>query len=203
MENKDIAAVESVQAVDNCMGIEVGNPTNVDIFYLFSAKPFSFHSFTSTSCRALEDTSTDTLLGNMNILAWHMHSKDPSIPSHKACRVVYTRILVHKRRMVVHIHIVDRPTPICESLDRIPCPSLCQSPILDLYPTLYRIQIPNQIQGLDSCIRERDSLHSIQLLFQSLVLSPKVLFYLPTAFYISPLFVSMHKFNYENTHRNI
>ena len=133
----------------------------------------------------------DTLPEDMHSRACHTCSKDASIPSHKSCRGIHNRILVHKWRMVVHIRIVDRSTTIYESLDRILCPSLCQSQILDRYPTLYRVQIPNQTQELDSCIQERDNLHSIQLLVQSLVLSPKVLFYLPTAFFISPLFLCL------------
>jgi hypothetical protein len=40
MEDKDIAAVESVQTVDTRMDIEADSPTNVDIFYLFLAMPF-------------------------------------------------------------------------------------------------------------------------------------------------------------------
>jgi hypothetical protein len=40
MVDKDIVAVESVQTVDTRMDIEAGNPTNVDVFYLFLAKPF-------------------------------------------------------------------------------------------------------------------------------------------------------------------
>jgi hypothetical protein len=39
MVDKDIVAAESVQA-DVHMDIEADNPTNVDIFYLFSAMPF-------------------------------------------------------------------------------------------------------------------------------------------------------------------
>jgi len=64
--NKDIVAAESVQAVDTRMDIEADNPTNVDIFYLFFAKPFSIHSFTNMPCKAIEDTSTDTLREDMH-----------------------------------------------------------------------------------------------------------------------------------------
>jgi len=195
MEDKDIAAAESVQAARMRMDIEADNATNVDIFYLFLAMSFHFTSFTSIPCMALEDTSTDTLLENMDILAWHIRSKDPSIPCHKACRVAYTRILVRKRCMAADIHTMDRSTTIYESLDRILCPILC--PILDRIPILFRIQVSG------SCIRELDSLHSIRLLFQSWVLSPKVLFYLPTAFIFHLYFVFMHTFNYVIMHRNI
>ena len=153
------------------MDIEVGSSTNVDIFYLFLTMSFSIRSFTSIPCMGLEDTSMDKPYRGI-----YRCSTGAGNPSRKAC-------------MVIGIHTMDKPTTICESLDRILCPSL------GLYPTtLCQIQIPNQIRELDSCILERGSLHSIQLLFQSLVLSPKVLFYLPTAFYVSPLFVLMHTF---------
>jgi hypothetical protein len=44
MAGKDIAVVESVQAVDMHIDSLVGNPTNVDTFYLFLAMPFQFAS---------------------------------------------------------------------------------------------------------------------------------------------------------------
>ena len=166
------------------MDIEVGSSTNVDIFYLFLTMSFSICSFTSIPCMELEDTGMDKLYRGI-----YRCSTGASNPSRKACMVIYASILIHKQRMVIDIHTMDKPTTICESLDRILCPSL------GLYPTtICQIQIPNQIRELGSCILERGSLHSIQLLFQSLALSPKVLFHLPTAFYASPLFVLMHTF---------
>jgi hypothetical protein len=60
------------------------------------------------------------------------------------------------------------PTNLYQSLYR----ALCQS----LDPTLSRIQVS------DSCIPGQDNQHNNRLLFQSWVLSPKVQFYLPTAF---------------------
>ncbi len=53
MADKHIAAVEPAK-VDTHMDIEVGNPTNVDTFYLFWAKPFSIRSLTSIPYMALE-----------------------------------------------------------------------------------------------------------------------------------------------------
>jgi hypothetical protein len=83
--------------------------------------------------------------------------------------------------------------------------NLYQNPCQSLYRVLYRSLDPIlfHIQVSDSCILEQDNQHNNRLLSQSWVLSPKVLFCLLLAFCISPLFVFMHKFNYENTHRNI
>ncbi len=78
------------------------------------------------------------------------------------------------------------PSPY-QSLYRVPCPSL--------YPILSRIRVS------DSCILGRDNQHNSRLLFQSWVLSPKVLFYLLLAFFFTSIFVFMHTFNYEITHK--
>jgi hypothetical protein len=64
----------------------------------------------------------------------------------------------------------------------------------NLYQSLYRVLCRNldpilsRIQVSDSRILEQDNQHNNRLLFQSWVLSPKVLFYLLLAFFISPLF---------------
>jgi hypothetical protein len=72
------------------------------------------------------------------------------------------------------------PTNPYQSLYRV----LCRS----LGPILSRIQVS------DSCILGQDSQRNSLLLFQSWVLSPKVLFYFLVAFFFTSIFVLMHTF---------
>jgi hypothetical protein len=136
MEDKRIAAMEFVQAVDMCMDIEAGNPTNVDIFYLFLAMPFLIHSFTNILCMALGDARTDTLPEDTYNQVFHTCPKDTRIPRHRPCRVIHTRILVYKQCMAARIHIVDRPTTILEAMETShksmgyrgsPIPTICRT----------------------------------------------------------------------------
>jgi hypothetical protein len=64
------------------------------------------------------------------------------------------------------------------------CLVLCRS----LAPILSRIQVS------DSCILGQNNQRNSLLLFQSWVLSPKVLFYLLVAFFFTSIFVLMHAF---------
>jgi hypothetical protein len=70
----------------------------------------------------------------------------------------------------------------------------------DRYQSLYRVlcrslaPILSRIRVSDSCILAQDNRHNSLLLFQSWVLSPKVLFYLLVAFYFTSIFVLMHVF---------
>jgi hypothetical protein len=73
---------------------------------------------------------------------------------------------------------VGTPTDRYQSL----CLVLCRS----LAPVLSRIQVS------DSCILGQDNQRNSLLLFQSWVLSPKVLFYLLVAFFFTSIFVRMH-----------
>jgi hypothetical protein len=74
----------------------------------------------------------------------------------------------------------DTPTDLCQSLYRGPC----RSPA----PILSRIRVS------DSCILGQDNQRNSLLLFQSWVLSPKVLFYLLVAFFFTSIFVFTHTF---------
>jgi hypothetical protein len=81
--------------------------------------------------------------------------------------------------------VEDTPTNLYQSLCRNPCQSLYRALCQSLDPILSRIQVS------DSCIPGQDNQHNSLLLFQSWVLSPKVLFYLLLAFFISPLFLCL------------
>jgi hypothetical protein len=72
------------------------------------------------------------------------------------------------------------PTNLCQSLFRVLCRRLC--------PILCRIQVS------DSCILGQGSQRNSLLLFQSWVLSPKVLFYFLVAFFFTSIYVLIHVF---------
>jgi hypothetical protein len=107
MADKDIVEAELVQA-DMHMDIEADSPTNVDIFYLFLAKPFLIRSFTSRPCMALESAKMDK-----RRMGRHKRSTDSNSPSRKPHRVI------HNRRTVVHIHIAGMPTTILEAMETL------------------------------------------------------------------------------------
>jgi hypothetical protein len=87
--------------------------------------------------------------------------------------------------VVEFVRMVDRHMDSGKDTSTNPYQSLYHDLCRSLDPILSRIQVS------DSCIRERDNLHNSLLLFQSWVLSPKVLFYLLLAFFISPLFLCL------------
>jgi hypothetical protein len=74
----------------------------------------------------------------------------------------------------------DTPTSLYQSLCRVLCRSL--------------VHIFSRIRVSDSCILGQDNQRNSLLLFQSWVLSPKVLFYLLVAFFFTSIFVLMHGF---------
>ena len=86
-------------------------------------------------------------------------------------------VLAMDRRMG---SVEDTPTNLYRSLFRVLCRSLA--------PILFRIRTS------DSCILGQDNRRNSLLLFQSWVLSPKVLFYLLVAFFFTSIFVLMHVF---------
>jgi hypothetical protein len=91
---------------DKHMDIEAGSPTNVDIFYLFSAMPFLIRSFTSIPCMALESAKMDK-----RRMDRHKRSMDTNSPSRKPCRATRNPC------MVVHIYTSDMPTTILEATE--------------------------------------------------------------------------------------
>jgi hypothetical protein len=74
------------------------------------------------------------------------------------------------------VFAVDKRIDIAEGTIASLCRVLCHSLVPILVPLLFRILV------LDSCILGQDSQRSSQLLFQSWVPSPMVLFYLLVAF---------------------
>jgi len=83
---------------------------------------------------------------------------------------------------------VDRRMDSAEGTPTDRYQSLCRVLCRSLAPILSRIQVS------DSCILVQDSPRNSLLLFQSWVLSPKVLFYLLVALFFTSIFVLMHVF---------
>jgi hypothetical protein len=146
MACKDIAEAEFVQSADMHMDIEANNPTNVDIFYLFSAKPFSIRSFTNRPCMALENTRMDKLDELHKDM--HSNSMDASSPTRRPCRGLRTSILVHNQRMVFHIHIADKPTTILEAMETLRKPKDYTGNPIAICRILCRSQTPIRVSAM-------------------------------------------------------